>query len=158
MCRALLLVVAVAISACAQVTLSPSPTAAVSVAVTPPTPSPSPATAALQVSVHILEQCGSEGGCAFYAELVDGEGQISSENLGFGSRPTSGLPDRLPLGTYTLTFRSSLVSDIILNGAPPGETPDVACKTRLEVVSGQERITAVGVFRADSCEILVTTS
>lgn len=103
----------------------------------------------------MLEQCGSEGGCAFYADLRDGEGRISTERIDVTKKS---LPRRLPVGVYTLTFRSSLVSDVIFNGAPPDETPDAACKTTFEVAPGQTRIIARGVFRADSCEVVITAS
>lgn len=119
-----------------------------------PTPTPSPTTVALVVSGQIIEHCGSEGGCAYYADLSNGEGQFASGEIG----APSSLPDRLPFGDYTLTFRSSLVGDVIVNGAPPDESPDASCHTTLEVVSGQERLTAVARFRANTCDIVVTVS
>lgn len=134
--------------------VAPSPVASVS----PVPPSSSPTTVALLVSVQMLEQCGSEGGCAFYADLRDAEGHLSTEKIALGSNSSSGFPARLPVGVYSLTLRSSLVSDIIVNGAPPAETPDASCKGTFEVAHGQNLITARGVFRADSCEVVVKAS
>lgn len=136
---------------------SPPAAAAPEVSITPAPPSPSPTTVALLfVSVEVLEQCGSEGGCAYYADLRDGERRISTERIDVTKKS---LPRRLPAGAYTLTFRSSLMSDVIISGAPsPGETPDAACKTTFEVAPGQTLIIARGVFRADSCEVVLTAS
>lgn len=156
--RALLLVAGLALTACSQPTPIPTRTVAASTAVSVATPAPSPTTVALRVFARMLEQCGSEGGCAYYAELRDSEGRVSTEDLGYGSEDTTGFPERVPPGRYTLTVRSVLVSDVIVNGEPPDETADVACTTTFEAVSGLERITAIGSFRADSCEIVITVS
>lgn len=136
---------------------SPPASASPEVSITPAPPSPSPTTVALLfVSVQVLEQCGSEGGCAYYADLTDGQGRITTERIDITKKS---LPRRLPVGVYTLTFRSSLMSDVFISGAPsPGETPDAACTTTLEVAPGQARIIARSVFRADSCEVVITTS
>ena len=106
------------------------------------------------MSGQVLEQCGSEGGCAYYADLRGTEGQYFSGEIG----ALSGLPARLPVGVYTLTLRSSLVGDVIVDGAPPDESPDATCSTAIKIEAGQERITARGLFRADSCEIRVSVT
>lgn len=136
---------------------SPPASASPEVSITPAPSPPSPtAVALLFVSAEVLEQCGSEGGCAYYADLRDGEGRITTERIDITKKS---LPRRLPVGVYTLTFRSSLMSDVIISGAPsPGEAPDAACQTTFEVAPGQTRIIARGVFRADSCEVVITAS
>lgn len=114
--------------------------------------------AALRLSTQVLEQCGSEGGCAFYADVRDGQGLISTVKLDPRPGVRSTLPRGLPVGVYTLTFRSSLVSDITTSGSPPDQSADAACSTTFDVAPGQTLIRASGIFRADSCEIAITAS
>jgi hypothetical protein len=106
----------------------------------------------------MLEQCGSEGGCAFYVDLIDRDGSTRTGEVGVTSGAESNLPPRLKVGRYTVTFRSSLVSDVIVNGSPPGQSPDASCTATFEVSADNSGVLARGVFRADSCEVVITPS
>ena len=126
--------------------------------ITPARPSPSSGLADLHMSVRVLEQCGSEGGCAYFADLTDDRGRRSTERLDAGSTAPSSPPRRLAVGAYSVIFRSSLVSDVTFNGSPPAETPDATCTTTFDVVPGQTLVEAQAVFHADACEILISMS
>jgi hypothetical protein len=135
---------------------SPAPTITAATASIEPIPSPSPAAVTFAASIAMLEQCGSEGGCAFTIELVDPAGVVSSGHTLGSDALDPPLPALLGRGTYSLTFSSFLVSDIIVSGQPPAETPDASCAATFEVAGSEASITARGEFRADSCEVVVS--
>ncbi len=129
-----------------------------------PTPAiseaPTAAPVALRVRARITEQCGSEGGCAYYADL-DGPGGpwhakfVSSPLLG-EIIADEGMPGTLPLGAYTLTLTSYVVSDVIVNNQPPQESLDTTCSADFTVAVGQLPIFALGTFQAEDCSVDVS--
>lgn len=122
-----------------------------------PSPTPSPSVAGLSISIEVAEQCGSEGGCAYYADLRDSAGEVTTMSLDPSRNPTT-VPRLLTNGEYDLTLRSALVSDVIVNGRPPAESPDAACHETVLVAAGEALVLVRGAFLADSCRIEVTSS
>ncbi len=121
------------------------------------TPAASPV--ALNVQATIIDQCGSEGGCAYYADL-DGPGGQWHAKFAWGRGGGAlvideGLPATLALGDYTLTLTSYVVSDVIVNNEPPQESLDASCSADFTVAPGQLPIFARGTFQADECSVLV---
>jgi hypothetical protein len=129
---------------------SPAPSSALA--------SPSPVSVAFVASVQMSEYCGSLGGCAFYVDLSDGATYRTTEKMDVAGASPSHLPRRLPVGRYTLTFRSTFVSDLIINGAAPAEVAGASCQTTFEVAASDAIIVARGVFRADSCDVVIASS
>lgn len=100
------------------------------------------------------EHCGSIGGCAAYVSLIPkGETSASETRLSWvGERKvTQGLPAEIARGSYTVRFRSVLVSDDIVNGQPLDEFTDATCEVEIDVTE-QHEVEITVVFRFGTCE------
>jgi hypothetical protein len=141
-----------------SISAQPTQSAPASPAPSTPLASPSPVSVAFVATVQVLEYCASLGSCAFYVDLSDGAAYRTTEQIDAAGVSPSHLPRRLPVGRYTLTFRSTLVSDVTINGAAPAEVAGVSCQTTFEVAASDAMIVARGVFRTNSCEVVIASS
>jgi hypothetical protein len=114
----------------------------------------------LRVAATVLDQCGSEGGCAYYADLEGPGGPWRAKFAGDGELVVSGgLPATVAPGDYNLTFSSFLVSDVIVNNEPPEEKLDASCSTDFTVAASEQVwLLAQGTFGADECSVNIVGS
>lgn len=126
---------------------------------------PEPSAGPMSIRLYSeLTACTSFGGCAAYVSLAPKGGPDGPETRlsRLGSRAlTQGLPPSVPAGTYTVRFRSVLVSDDIVNGQAPSEFPDGSCSLEISTPNGTPLaagVEIVVVFRPGSCEATATYS
>lgn len=105
------------------------------------------------------QSCGSIGGCAYYLTIEGDGGSWRAELGGRGAdgvlHGAAGLPSTIPIGIYTLTLSSYMISDAILNGVRQEFGPDAICWTSRTVRSDQP-LRIVGTFDGDACLIAVS--
>lgn len=118
-----------------------------------------PPTAAIgfRVEATVTDQCGSEGGCAYYADLGGPAGpwraKFAWNQSGVPLVIDGGLPSALIPGDYILTLSSFLVSDVTVNNEPPQESLDATCSAEFSVMPRQDAILFRGTFDADECSV-----
>ena len=124
----------------------------------PPT---GPGTATLTIG-GTYSECHSFGGCEYSARL-EGSG-ISAEATFQGAQAPkalaigAGLPQELRDGSYTLTFTSKLMSDLISNLEPRDFSIDATCATPFVVGAGKSTVAVRVTFTPGRCNIELATT
>lgn len=118
----------------------------------PPT---GPGTATFTIAGSYTE-CHSFGGCE-YSARIEGPGVATETTFDFAPAEHvlaigAGMPHELADGTYTVTFTSKLMSDLIANGQRDSFL-DATCGTEFVVGPGQSSVAVRVVFSPQRCGV-----